>query len=449
MSTRRKIQLLLWAYFWLVILEGALRKWVLPGLSTPLLLIRDPFAVAAVALGLPYLMRRPWIGWVSCFWAIGVVAVFLAITVGHGDLITALAGARILWFHVPLAFLFASVFTRDDAIKFSKAAAIVAIPMAILAAMQYSLPQSHFLNVAPGGEEGGGFSGALGKFRPPGTFSFTNGLVEFFGLAAACVVGLLVAGPRPIPKWLWASAGSLLVALPVSISRALLYKYVFVFLAFVASGLTSGRALKRVLVAAVIVTAVGAGVSQFAVVKDARRTFLVRWENANEQEGGGEGANAAVQSRVGGSTLGALTRSLSGPLLGHGIGIGTNIGAMRLAGRRTFMVGEGAWSAAFGELGALLGAALIGLRLVFLIFVLRLSLVQARRGNVLPLVLCGYAAPVLFMGGTAQPTALGFFVLSAGFTLMACNPTNAEMQRRLAMRRQAKEAAALCEPSSR
>src|SRR5258708_39486843 len=32
-------------YFWLLIFEGSLRKWVLPGLAAPLLVIRDPPAV--------------------------------------------------------------------------------------------------------------------------------------------------------------------------------------------------------------------------------------------------------------------------------------------------------------------------------------------------------------------------------------------------------------------
>ena len=36
---------LFWAYFLLLIFEGALRKWVMPGLSAPLLLIRDPLGL--------------------------------------------------------------------------------------------------------------------------------------------------------------------------------------------------------------------------------------------------------------------------------------------------------------------------------------------------------------------------------------------------------------------
>jgi len=36
---------LFWAYFLLLIFEGALRKWIVPGLSAPLLLIRDPLGL--------------------------------------------------------------------------------------------------------------------------------------------------------------------------------------------------------------------------------------------------------------------------------------------------------------------------------------------------------------------------------------------------------------------
>ena len=36
---------LFWLYFLLLIFEGALRKWIVPQLSAPLLLVRDPVAL--------------------------------------------------------------------------------------------------------------------------------------------------------------------------------------------------------------------------------------------------------------------------------------------------------------------------------------------------------------------------------------------------------------------
>lgn len=433
MTTRRKIQLLLWTYFWLVIFEGAIRKWLLPGLSAPLLLIREPVALAAFMLGWPYLSRRPWAGWIGWLWAIGGIAVFLAITFGHRDLFIALFGARILWFHLPLIFLFAAVFTRDDVVAFSKAMAFTAIPMAVLIAMQYSLPQSHFLNVAPGGEEGGGFSGALGKFRPPGTFSFTNGLSEFYGLAAACIVGLVVSGVRPLPKWIWLSAASLVVALPVSISRTLLFKYAGVIAAAVVSSVLAGRNIKNLFVGGLVLSVVALAATRLPVVQDAQRAFDARWEAATEAEGGEEGVQGVLQHRVGGSTVGAVSKSLDAPITGHGIGLGTNVGAMRATGQRRFLIAEGAWPATIGELGPILGLVLIGVRIALAIYLLQLSWKQARRGNSLPLILSGYAVVLVLLSGTGQPTALGFLVLGAGLTLAACNPTQVEMLKRRAL----------------
>src|ERR1700690_2343488 len=36
---------MIWLYFALLIAEGALRKWIVPSLSTPLLVIRDPLVL--------------------------------------------------------------------------------------------------------------------------------------------------------------------------------------------------------------------------------------------------------------------------------------------------------------------------------------------------------------------------------------------------------------------
>jgi len=428
MSTRRKIQLLLWTYFWLLIFEGALRKWVFPGLSTPLLLVRDPVAIAAIMLGWPILTRRPWVGWVAWFWVIGGAGLFSALAVGHQDLVTALYGTRILWFHWPLIFLFAAVFTRDDVYTFAKAAAFIAIPMAVLITFQYSLPQSHFVNVRPGGEEGGGFSGALGKFRPPGTFSFTSGLSDYLSFAAGCVLAFLVSGPRPLPKWIWASCAALVVSLPISISRTVLFKYVLVVISTAVASSLSGRNIKNFLVGGVLVCLVALAASQLPIFREAQKVFTARWESATKTEGGEDGVSGVLRERVGGSTLGAVRRAFEAPVLGYGIGLGTNVGSMRAGGRMGFTIGEAAWQVTIAELGPVLGLLYIGLRVAMTIWLLRLAWRQAVRGNAVPLILGGSALPVVFLAPTAQPTALGFIVVGAGLMLAAGNATKAQIE---------------------
>jgi hypothetical protein len=91
----RRVRLCLWLYLVLVLLEGPLRKWLLPGLSTPLLLVRDPVALLAVVWGWGLLRRSSW----APLWiALSVVALlgFAATLVfGHQDLPTAIYGVRV------------------------------------------------------------------------------------------------------------------------------------------------------------------------------------------------------------------------------------------------------------------------------------------------------------------------------------------------------------------
>src|SRR5437660_6926439 len=51
-KTIRHIRALIWTYLVLLIFEGALRKWIVPQLSNPLLIIRDPVVIAIFLLAL-------------------------------------------------------------------------------------------------------------------------------------------------------------------------------------------------------------------------------------------------------------------------------------------------------------------------------------------------------------------------------------------------------------
>ncbi|MBU6181586.1 MAG: hypothetical protein KGR46_02075 [Verrucomicrobia bacterium] len=421
MTRRRQVQLLLWSYFWLLIFEGALRKWVFPGFSNQLLLIRDPIAIWAIVAGAPFLTRSRWTAWVATTWIIGILGTIFALFFGHGDVVTALFGARVFCFHIPLIFLFSLVFDQDDVWNFIKALAITAIPMTFLAAAQYSLPQDHLVNRAPGGMEGGGFSGALGRFRPPGTFSFINGLVEFYGLASAAVVAIFLAGKPPLPRWIYASLLAIIVVLPISISRSLLYKYIIngIMASFAAA--SSLRNLVAAIAFTLILLAASWATSHLGTVQDAREAFLARWEEATEMEGQGQGALFALQQRTQSGTLDEIKRALEQPIFGHGIGLGTNVGAVRVSGFQDFLVSESAWGNLIGELGPLLGGLALAFRIGLVLLMIQLMLKELRKGNTLPTILSGVAIIAVLFGTTSQPTSLGFVVLCSGLMLAACN----------------------------
>ena len=155
-----RLKLGIWLYFFLLIFEGALRKWILPGLAEPLLIIRDPFAAWLIFYSFKTGFWKP-NGFVLIIVAATILAFVLALFVGHGDLVIALYGFRTNAIHFPLIFIIGSVFNQDDVLRLGKAVLWVSIGMTFLVAIQFYSPQTAWVNRGLGGDlEGSGFQGA-------------------------------------------------------------------------------------------------------------------------------------------------------------------------------------------------------------------------------------------------------------------------------------------------
>src|SRR5207245_1971253 len=85
--------------------------------------------------------------------------------------------------------------------------------------------------------------------------------------------------------------------------------------------------------------------------------FIDRFESANEAEGG---ASGVFVDRFLGGMIGAVTNLNDLPFWGHGVGMGTNVGAKLLTGQTDFLISEQEWGRLIGEMGILLGLAAIG-----------------------------------------------------------------------------------------
>lgn len=429
-SSREYVRRLLWTYFLLLIFEGALRKWLLPSLSSPLLLVREPIAILALWQGWPLLKRPIWQSWTLPIFLIGALGFLFTIAFGHADLYVGLYGLRTFLLQLPLIFLFPAVFDRSDVFKFMWTLVYLSIPMTILIVAQSNSPDTHILNVAPGGEGSAAFDGALGRSRPPGTFSFITGVVSFYSLAAASFFSLLYERrPSLIHLITLSIAGiGLVVALPVSISRSLLAGYLQVIVSIVCALILSRTRFTPLLYGIfglVISIFIASNVPAFQQTSEA---FVARWENAGA-------ASGSVRSDVG--DLGVATDQISIrvlpslttpfatlddiPFFGYGIGLGTNVAAQRLRGNLGFLAGEYAWESSINELGYLLGPLFIFWRVAFAVWLVRLGFKAARLGNRLPMILSGASAFNLMQGQIAQPTALGFLVFSVGLTLASLN----------------------------
>jgi diacylglycerol kinase len=407
----------IYLYVLLLIFEGALRKWFLPGLAAPLLIIRDPLAFYIIFLCwkqkiLPsnlFLAGTVWIGFIS---------LFSALFLGHGNIFVALFGSRYLLLHFPLIFIIGQTLDRPGIIQIGKQILIIAIPVTILTVLQFYSPQSAWVNRGVGGDmEGAGFNGgALGYFRPPGPFSFTNGNTMFFSLVAAFVFFFWLNSKHVNKLLLIAATLCLIIEIPISISRSLFFQIIVSMLFAIVAMVRNPRQIsKLIFILAVGFVAIGF-LQQIEFFKTATEAFMQRFENASNDEGGLKGT---LVDRFLMSMFGSVSESSGTPLFGYGLGLGTNVGSQLTTGDRQFLIAEDEWPRLIGEIGPLFGLLIILIRTSLAVKLLISAYRSMKGGEFLPWLLMSYGFLLILQGGWAQPTSLGFCTVVAGLSIAA------------------------------
>ena len=405
-----------WLYFYLLIFEGALRKWILPELANPLLIIRDPLAIWLLVMVLQHNIWKPNI-YVIGMWMLTVMAFILTLLVGHGNLPVALYGFRITGLHFPILFIIGHVFNKEDVLKMGEILLWMSIAMTILVALQFFSPQSAWVNRGIGGDvEGSGFGGAAGFMRVPGTFSFTGGLTRFYNLVGVFIFYFwIVEKELKISKWLLiVSSIEFLAAIPLSISRTVLFQVVLTFAFMLAISRANLSIIKRI--AGTVIASFGLLMilSSFSFFETASMAFFQRFENASISEGGLEGT---LIDRFLGGMYGAITDP-EASFWGLGLGMGTAVGSQILIGdRMVYLITEGEWGRIIGEMGFLIGITVILLRASLMIELLIKSWNAVKNANYLPWMLMSFGALSILHGQLAQPTNLGFTILIGGLVI--------------------------------
>jgi hypothetical protein len=410
----RPIRLLLWLYIWLLLGEGALRKWFLPHLSGPLLVVRDPILIAmyvmALAQGIFPLNR-----FVGVTIVLAGLSFFCSLCVfGHIGVI--LYGVRTNFLHLPLIFLIPKVFKRKDVIRLANWFLLLLIPMTLLVAWQFISPSGARINATAGGDLGGQLVATGSHIRPAGTFSFVTGMVCFLSLNAAFLLGGFV-DKAVLPRWLRTAAiPCLMLSLAISGSRAAVASVtVIVAVVFIVCSRKLSE-LRRLLLPAVLAYLAFLVMGHSSLVKEGLEVQQERF-----RQGGG------VQQGVIGRYLGTFGQSIDVachvPPLGYGLGLGTNAGAALLTGSRQFLMAESEWPRVIAESGPILGYAYILLRLWICGFLVRRAWLALGRGYAMPFFLVAAAGLDLISGQFGQPTILGFAVLSAGLSLASSKAT--------------------------
>ncbi len=437
-ASLRPVRILIWVYLFLLIVEGAVRKWILPQLSDPLLIIRDP-----VLLGIYFCALRarvfPGNAYVVLLGVIGILSMAVSILILYDYvpikviLLVTLYGFRSNFLHLPLIFVIAEALDLEDVKKIGRWTLLLMIPMAILMVLQFKASPDSFINKTVGMGEAQQLSTAGGKIRPPATFSFISGPVFYLSAAAAFLIyGALTQGVYK--GWLlFISAASLLAAVMVSGSRACV----------LAVGLVGLSILIIVLVRPSAVNKIGGTLLALAIIGFLLILFGSHIPFMREgmdvlSERFTSSAEVAETTVVGGlierviqeftEPLGYISKI---PLAGYGLGLGTAGGARFLVGKGTFLLSENEWVRIVAESGPILGIGFIIVRVAMAGKLLLASLRALRAGEVLSILLFSTAFLGVLNGQLGQPTTLGFTVVLAGLCLAAAkvgDPTNEEVE---------------------
>lgn len=438
-AIRRRLVKLVFAIYFLLIFEGALRKWGVPQLEQVFYFIRVPVALVLYALAFRY-GRWPRTNFaMAAFYVLAIAALLLVpiqlLLGGYGPKYLLLAGYGWLnyFFYIPLGFIIADQFRQDDIGRLIRLTVWLAVAAAVLVMLQFAAPSNSVFNTGSGLDEDTQFrnlGAALGYVRPTGFFTATAGQSQFVAGSFALLLGAFFQrrGSSAIsPILLWIGGGAIVLMVVFSQSRSLFVMIALVLAAAGAAGFVTGR--RRIVLRTIVVPAALAVVvvSLWPILfPTSFDVFTTRWTTA-----------AAHEDQI--FQFGFAGRALSGlydfvyylpdtPPLGYLLGLGGNaanqLAWVQMPAAAAAWQGyggwaEGGWARHIIELGPILGLCFIIFRGTLTVWLGTIAARATRRsGNVLPLVLFGFVGVSLLIGQiTGQTTINGFTWMFFGFCL--------------------------------
>jgi len=405
---------LIWLYFWLVIFEGAFRKWVLPGFSNQLLLVRDPVVILIyITAGMAGVFPRH--GLVAFTAGLGAISFLVSEAFGSGNLLVSLYGFRTTFLHLPLIFVLPNALDRKDVEKMTKWMLIVAIPMFAVVMLQFRASPDAWINNGAGGGIGAQLTVGHGKIRPPGTFSFTAGLVSFLCAGAAIAISAQMKKGAIPPRLAVISLVAIAGMVLISGSRSALIGVTLIML-----GVGFICAQRPQLAGPGIRMIIALGVAYFLLSFVAEFRTGLEIHQSRFESGGG--LKSGILLRIFASLIEPFVAAGDARFFGTGLGMGTNgaIGFLN-AGEVTFTLGEGDWGRTIREVGPFLGFLHIGLRFAIIIVLAQRAFESLQRDNPLPLLLFAACFYEVLCGQFGVPSLLGLAILKGGLCLAATN----------------------------
>jgi hypothetical protein len=408
---------LFWAYFLLLVFEGALRKWIVPQLSGPLLIVRDPIGLLIIWEAYrTHKWPKEWSAVVGILTATVLALCLLQLVVLDTPWFIPLYGLRSYLLPFPVAFIMGTNLDEEDLHKFGNCILWLLLPLTALEIAQYLAPSGSFLNVGAyrGSEQ---LNYALGHVRASATFSYVVGPMSYVPLAAAFIF-YGMANPKFAKKWLLlATAGALVLSVPIVGSRTLVFLLAAIITCVgMAAFFGVSQFVKSLqMIAALLV--VSALVARLPVFADATDTLIERFAQASTAEGTTEDSIfLRIVHPITATTDQSIGRS---NWLGVGVGYGANAVSTLLTGTQVFTTGEDEFSRVINEFGAPAGIAFMMFRGLLAVMIVSKALARVREHQPLPWLLVPLMFWTLVFGVLEQPTEQGFMVMSVAFSLAA------------------------------
>jgi hypothetical protein len=251
--------------------------------------------------------------------------------------------------------------------------------------LQFRAGPEAWLN-AGAGEGAMQITSAMGRIRPAATFSYILGPVFFLSLAAAFLFyGQL--RQRQYAVWLMAAASlSLVAATAVSGSRSVLASLAVVaFFAFISGVVLQPMQVFRWLWAGCLFAVILFATKDLQFMQEGLDSFSTPHRTGRKIRG----RTAGFAELAFGDYVDIFPALYESPLLGFGLGMGTNAGAVLRTGKAQFLLAEGEWARVVLESGPVLGGAFIVWRLCLAVWLGWAAARHAMQGNPLPLLLFG------------------------------------------------------------
>lgn len=191
--------------FVLVLLEGALRKWIVPGAADLVYFAKDVVLVGVYigfwGFGPGNRKRSTPPDWLPN-WEIKLLLipiVLLTFNPNIGSPLASVLGVRGYLFYLPMVLVMPYIFTdKESMIRQVSIYALMAIPVCLLGVVQFNSDSFSVINTYASGTTQWGastFGGSDGAVRVTGTFSYLSGHVVFVCIFTALTVAL-VASPK-------------------------------------------------------------------------------------------------------------------------------------------------------------------------------------------------------------------------------------------------------------